>query len=192
LLENAADTIQVIPNSWSADGRLVFARQEQTNWDIGVLQLDGNRAVAPMLASPAFNEGWGSVSPDGRWVAYQSNESGRLEIYVRPFPNVEAGKWQVSSSGGTIPRWSANGRTLFFVSADSVMASTILTVPTFAPATPERVLSREVFTGGYNVSGDGQRFLMLKDVDAAGAAAPPELDVILNWAEELKRLVPAN
>jgi hypothetical protein len=72
------------------------------------------------------------------------------------------------------------------------MASAIQTVPTFAPATPERVVSREGFVGAYAVSRDGTRFLMLKDVEAAGTAAPPELNVILNWSEELKRLVPAN
>jgi hypothetical protein len=190
LLENAADTIQVIPNSWSADGRLVFAKQVQGQWDIGVLQLAGNRAAAPLLASPGFSEQSGSVSPDGRWVAYQSVESGVYEIYVRPFPNVEAGKWQVSSGGGTTPHWSADGRALFFLSA-GVMTSAIQTVPGFAPASPERVLSREGLVAWYDVSRDGKRFLMLKDVEAAGAA-PPELNVILNWSDELKRLVPAN
>jgi serine/threonine-protein kinase len=192
LLEQHEDTERVmVPVSWSADGRLLFAKQDRAtgSWDLGVLQVAGDRTATPLLANPAFDEQWASVSPDGRWMAYESFESARFEIYVRPFPNVDAGKWQVSSDGGFQPTWSADGRTLFFRGTDGLMATTIQVVPTFTSAAPQRVLTRED-QGWYSVSRDGTRFLMLKDAGTTGDEARPELNVILNWHEELKRLAP--
>ena len=108
LLESAN---QPRPWGWSADGRLVF---DVDPGDIGVLSVEGDRTVE-MLLETEFEEHVPGVSPDGRWIAYQSNESGQSEIYVKPFPNIDDGEWQVSISGGFDPVWSPDGRQLFFV-----------------------------------------------------------------------------
>jgi hypothetical protein len=137
------------------------------------------------------------VSPDGRWMAYQSNESGKDEIYVRPFPNVNEGRWQVSANTGTRPLWSRDGRELFyFIPPGVIMAAPIVPGAAFSAGTPVAVVKGTYSspqTGRmYDVSPDGRRFLLIKEVRPQGEAAapPPQLIVVQHWSEELKRLVP--
>ncbi len=181
------------PSSWSPDGQLLafWEVNATTGWDIWVLRLS-DRKAQPFLRTP-FNESVPRFSSDGRWLAYISNETGRYEIYVQPYPG-PGGKWQISTEGGTEPAWNRNGRELFYRSGDKMMAVDIATQPSFAAGKP-----RVLFAGryeptpatfpNYDVSPDGQRFLMLKPGEAA-EAAPTQINVVLNWFEELKRRVP--
>ena len=152
--------------------------------DIHVLPLVDDRKSKPFVATP-FAEAFPAFSPDGRWVAYQSNESGgRFEIYVQPFPG-PGGKFQVSNGGGLRPRWSRDGRELFFRAGGRVMAAPIEPGPTFASGTA-RVLFEGRYAPQYDVTADG-RFLMVRDEQQAD---PTQLRFVLNWFEELKRLAP--
>jgi serine/threonine-protein kinase len=139
------------------------------------------------------------ISPDGRYFAYQSNESGRHEIFVRPFPNAnDGGIWQVSTGGGTRPVWARNGRELFYLDlANRLTAVPVRTAGSrFTFGNPVTVLERSYLvppgdTRPYDVSADGQRFLMIKDGALSNPAGPPaSIVVVLNWAEELKAKLP--
>jgi serine/threonine-protein kinase len=146
--------------------------------DILILPLEGNRTMQPFVATP-FTEMFPAFSPDGRWIAYQSDESGRAEIYVQSFPG-PGGKWQVSTEGGLRPKWSADGSELFFRSGNRMMAASISPGPAFAAGTP-RVLFTGQYAPPYDVAADG-RFLMGRD-EAPETA--PHLSLILNWFEEV-------
>jgi serine/threonine-protein kinase len=136
------------------------------------------------------------VSPDGRFMAYQSLESGRSEIYVRPFPRVNDGKWQVSTRGGARPRWARGGRELFYLDeANKITAVPVQTTErAFVHGTAVTVLDTAYAppfenTQPYDVSADGQRFVMIKE-GATAAAVRTGVTVVLNWFEELKTKVP--
>ena len=184
----------------SPDGtRLVFKEQfPKTGWDLMVLTLDNERNAQP-LAQTAFAELDGEVSPDGRWLAYQSNESGRDEVYVRPFPDVGAGRWQVSNGGGADPLWAHSGLELFYRGpTGAVMAALVERSVSFAVSTPARLFDGPYYAGGgailgrtYDVSPDDRRFLMIK-VGGSDQATSANLVVVQHWTEALKRLVPAN
>jgi Tol biopolymer transport system component len=206
LFESAvAEAATPIPEAVTPDGmRLLFRQPDpKTAIDLHILSLAGDRRVAPLFPtpSPTIAERNAEVSPDGRWVAYQSNESGRYEIYVRPFPNVDSGLWQVSSGGGTRPVWSRDGRELFY--ATGRLESTRLMVSAIAPggafsAAAPRLLFEGPYVGGagvpartYDVSPDGQRFLMMKDLAAESTASiHAPFVMVLNFFDELKRLAP--
>ena len=160
-------------------------------YDIWVLRL-GDRKAQPFLRTP-FNEAAPRFSPDGRWLAYMSDESGRYEIYVQPYPG-PGGKWQISTEGGTEPVWNPNGRELFYRSGDKMMAVDIATQPGFRCGQAPDALRGAVPAGSgpdrqLRCLPDGQRFLMLKASEQA-AAAPTQINVVLNWFEELKQKVP--
>ena len=128
-------------------------------------------------------------SPDGRWLVYQSDESGRNEIYAGSFP--EAGrKWQISTEGGTEPLWARNGRELFYRNGDQMMAAAVETKPTFTAGKPELLFKGDYVTGptdfwpNYGASSDSQRFLMVKAAEQERAVS--QINVVLNWSEELK------
>jgi len=181
------------PGSWSPDGQLLAFIEENptTGYDIWVLRMS-DRKAQPFLRTP-FNESAPEFSPDGRWLAYVSNESGRDEVYVQPYPG-PGGKWQISTEGGTEPVWNRNLRELFYRCGDKMMAVDIATQPSFAAGKPRMLFQGQyVPTAGtfpfYDVSPDGQRFLMLKRPEQAGGA-PMQINVVLNWFEELKRLAP--
>ena len=182
------------PASWSPDGqRLAFIEvNPTTGLDIWVLRLS-DRKAQPFLRTP-FNEGAARFSPDGRWLAYVSDESGRYEIYVQPYSG-PGGKWQISTEGGTEPVWNPNGRELFYRNGDKMMAVEVAPQPSFAAGKPRTLFEGQymptlTMPPNYDVSPDGQRFLMLKPGEQA-AAAPTQINVVLNWFEELKRRVPA-
>jgi serine/threonine-protein kinase len=135
------------------------------------------------------------IAPDGRWVAYESNESGRAQVYVRPFPNVETGSWQVSTQGGTKPVWAPSGRELFYIDADGYLTGVpVQIVTTFIAGNPARMLQTRYFSAGtgrsYDVSRDGQKFLMIKDATANSSNPPPSMVIVLNWVDELKTKLP--
>ncbi|MDA2939052.1 hypothetical protein MYX75_12425, partial [Acidobacteria bacterium AH-259-A15] len=183
-----------IPYSFSPDGkRLVFAQvNPETASDLHVLSMEGERTSKPLLQTQ-FNEYSPAISPDGRWISYHSNESGQYEVYVRPFPKVEEGKWQISSDGGHAPLWARQGLELFYRSVEVMMVVRIETEPTFRPGSPEILFTGRYSGRGrnYDISPDGQRFLMIKrGRQTEEASAPTQLIVVLNWFEELKRLVP--
>jgi hypothetical protein len=137
-------------------------------------------------------DGAPQLSPDGRWMAYASEESGRREIYVQAFPG-PGGRWQVSSDGGNEPLWSASGRELFYRSGDRMMAVDISTNGEFLAGKPRPLFEGSyVLAGGgyaraqYDVSPDGQRFLMLKVVEQKSNPLT-QIHVVLNWSDELSR-----
>src|SRR4029077_15422640 len=112
------DKLNKTPVSWSPDGRFIMyvSSGSATGNDLFVLPLSADRKPVPFLQTK-FNEGAGQFSPDGRWVAYQSDESGKYEVYVAPFPG-PAGKWQISTAGGTNPRWRRDGTEIFYMAPD--------------------------------------------------------------------------
>jgi len=183
------------PFSISPDGkRLVLGEvsSQGSAADVSMLALDGPPQSKPIVQTP-FSEYGAQISPDGRWMAYQSNESGQFQIYVRPFPNVDSGRWQVSTSGGTRARWARDGRELFYLDGDGTLTSVAVRADgaTFSASNPTKVFEKKYYAGfnlgAYDVSTDGQRFLMIKDDRPADqAAASANLVVVLNWIEELK------
>ena len=188
------------PTSVSPDGtRLVFTEIATATaaGDVLQLRLDGSHTVTPLVQTP-FSERNGELSPDGRWLAYDANDSGRFEIYVRPFPDVAKGLWQVSRDGGTRPLWARNGREMFYLTATgTLMRVGVARGPTWAATAPTKLFEGRygvpAFHSGrtYDVSADGKRFLMIKGTavdDPKGT--PASMVVVLNWQEELKRLVP--
>ena len=186
-------------SSWSSDGTTLFFVETgpQTGLDIGILSMDDERASETLIETK-FQEVYSEISPDGRWLAYQSAESGQREVYVRPFPNVDTGRWQVSRGGGLQPVWAPDGRELFYRRFDdqAMMVAPIETEPTFSPGNPAVLFEATNFPvpGGprrFDIAPDGQRFLMTKQGETISEdATPPQINIVLNWHEELKRLVP--
>jgi serine/threonine protein kinase/Tol biopolymer transport system component len=191
------------PGSFTPDGRslLYVATDPKTVQDIWVLPLEGGEARKPhvFLQSP-FGEFTPFLSPDGRWVAYLSNESGRPEVYVRPFPG-PGGKWQISTEGGIGLKWSPKGNELFYRTGpanEKVMVVDIQTQPTFSAGKPRLLFEAPKAAvpplGGtaadYSVSPDGQRFLMVRTQEQPQTST--QINVVLNWFEELKQRVPVH
>jgi serine/threonine-protein kinase len=192
--ESALQIVQ--PTSFSPDGSLMLVEvlnytdttPANTGWDIFVLPVSGERTLRPFLQAK-FNEGHARLSPDGRWVAYASTESGRFEVYVRSFPG-PGPKWQISTEGGSNPRWSRSGRELFFRNADRMMSVDVEMKPTFRAGRPQTLFEGHYYgwDNDYDVAPDGTRFLMIKpDPEESG---PAHVNVVLNWFEEVKRRVP--
>lgn len=182
----------------SPDGRrLIFSEvAPKTRDDVIEIRLDETRRVTPVVQS-SFAERNGVVSPNGRWLAYETNDSGRFEISVRPFPDVNNGQWRVSTAGGTRPLWTPGGQELIYVSpAGALMGVQVARGPSWVATTPTLLVKEDYFTTPgnpgrtYDIARDGQRFLMIKQGGADQTAAPPQVIVVQHWVEELKRLVP--
>jgi Tol biopolymer transport system component len=156
--------------------------------DIQAIRPGIDSAPTPLVAT-AFTETSPALSFDGRWLAYCSNESGKNEIYVVPFPNTRAGKWAISTGGGTEPVWSHRGTELFYRDASgNLVAVEVNTNPTFSfgRATvlfPAAGYTSRPFTPQYAVAPDDRRFLMVRPV---GTGSPDNIIVVDNWFEELK------
>ena len=164
---------------------------------------ESERATKALLAAAGLDFD-PEISPDGKWVAYHSNESGEFQVYVRPFPDVDAGKRQISTSGGTRAAWSRNGRELFYLDKDGFLTSVPVLPPAgpvFAAGSPAKILNSKYYLGSsllgldlrsYDVSTDGQRFLMIKELDdPRGPAQLAHMVIVLNWVEEMKARTPA-
>jgi Tol biopolymer transport system component len=198
------------PTSISPDGTRLIVREvmPKTGVDLRVLRLEAS-ATAPgagastTLATPprqteslvqtTFTEDNGEISPDGHWLAYQSNESGPFQISVRPFPNVDSGRWTISTSGGTKPLWARSRKELFYLDGTGGMTSVpIQTAPTFSAGIPTKLFDGRYYATPagrtYDVSPDGQRFLMIKPT--TGTDQAPSMVLVLNWLEELKARLP--
>ena len=194
------------PSAVSPDGStLLFAEiRTQAGPDVGMVSLDGDDTAVTWLLDGEAIEAHTDISPDGRWIAHASDESGRREVYVRPFPNVDDGRWQVSRAGGLAPRWGPNSRELFFQASDgpgtpvTLMVAANVTEPTFNAGIP-----RPLFEGSYRagfgtnpwpyaVSSNGQRFLMIKEAQGGEPTEQSAVVLVQNWIEELRNLFPDN
>ncbi|HEY3204492.1 MAG TPA: protein kinase, partial [Thermoanaerobaculia bacterium] len=183
-----SDELKIV-SDWSRDGRYIafVNRSPQTNFDIWILPTFGDRKAFPWLKT-SFNENWPVFTPDGRFLAYQSNESGRQEIYVQSFPG-PGGKWQISNAGGTEPHWRDDGKELYYRSADQkITAVDIRAGDTFEAGVPKPLFPVHLETGlarnRYLPSRDGQRFLL---VATPSRDAMTPTTVVLNWFTDLGR-----
>jgi Tol biopolymer transport system component len=195
---------QLYPWALSSDGRTLVVLDTpnaDTTGDISMLSMEGNHERKPLLNNPDYLETQPKLSPNGKWMAYVSNESGKNEVYVRPFPEVNKGRWQVSTKGGVSPIWAPSGRELFYFGEEdgSVTTVAVETGPAFSAATPKKLFSRSPYFAGGNTPGtpwdiqpDGKRFLMMKLPGATptSAAGTRKITIVLNWFEELKQRVP--
>jgi serine/threonine protein kinase len=180
----------LIPDSWSRDGRFLLVESPLNGKSaLRVFPVEG--AGQPIPLPTAGNARDGQFSPDGRWIAYQSDESGRFEVYVRGFPS--GGQWQISTEGGFRPRWRPDGRELFYISPERKLMT--VTVESGEPfrASPPRSLFQTKLAGPLEVGirsnyavapPDGKRFLIVTET---GQASPPSFTVVLNWQSELKK-----
>jgi Tol biopolymer transport system component len=180
------------PESFSPDGRyLVYDRRDlgksQTGYDLWVLPLFGDGKPFPIVQT-AFDDAESAVSPDGKWMAYQNNESGRMEVYITAFPGGGA-KWEVSSNGGIAAKWRRDGKELFFLdSADNLMAVDVNTsnnaVRLGVPHVLFQALSVQRQAGPYDVTADGKKFLINSGNVKEGNEP---MTLVLNWTAELKK-----
>jgi serine/threonine-protein kinase len=177
---------------WSPDNHWLVVRTTIPTRDILGLHPGSDTLPAPFVASPKFDERAATLSPDGRFIAYQSDESGRDEIYVRPFPKTDDGRWQVSTAGGEEPLWSRGGREIFYRSpSNEMMAVPLVTTPSFSPGAPRALFSTAGYakTPGnraYDVTPDDQRFVMLRLVTDSASGPPAQLVFVDNWFGELQ------
>jgi Tol biopolymer transport system component len=182
------DPTTLRPTDWSADGRfLVYQRPgASTGSDLWILPMSGERKPFA-FAQSQFDERNAVFAPNGRWIAYTSNEAGQDEVYVRPFPQA-GGKFQISKSGGTRPTWRADGKELFFLALDgTMMTATINTSPQFEAGTPKRLFTSVPlqFDGRqYAVSRDGKRFLV-NTLQQQPTTTP--LTVVVNWLSAVQK-----
>jgi Tol biopolymer transport system component len=186
------------PTDWSRDGRFIIYedRDPKTGVDLMILPMTGDRKPAEFLRTP-FDERRARFSPDGKWVAYTSNESGLREVYVQSFPP-NGGKWLISTAGGNQPTWRANGKELFYISPeadDQFMAVDILSTPgdtDFKIGVPKKLFITNVLTGGdvqrnsYDITKDG-RLLVNGGYGAAPGQARSVVTIVLNWDADVKK-----
>jgi serine/threonine-protein kinase len=194
--QNAVGVV-TFPSAFLPDGSALLY-SIGTN-DIGMAPIGTASAEIAVIAG-AGQQSNPVVSPDGRWLAYQSNESDRFEVYVRSFPDVNAGRWQISTNGGSRPEWSADGKELFYFREDTGNGAEIVAVnvesgDTFRPGTQQtlfsgRYLAGQALRGIYDVTEDGRRFLMIKRVEGERDSPERAIVIVENWLEELERLVP--
>jgi serine/threonine-protein kinase len=192
-------TAQMLPTSVSPDGKVLVYSAQEPDYNVKAMPLSGDHTPTQLVATPKLETN-GEVSPNGKWLAYESDESGRQQIYVRPFPSVDAGRWQVSTGGGSRAVWARNGRELFYVSADDMMMSVPVSGDAGKELTygrPTQLFSIKPYFGGresgrpvligrtYDVAADG-RFFLIKE-PAAATGDVQTIAVIEHWIDEVKR-----
>jgi serine/threonine-protein kinase len=200
LLERSA----AFPNAVTPDGKTLIFRAPGANGknDLFAVPMGGDRTAKPLIATE-HDELNAAISPDGKWLAYQSDLTGRMEIYVRPFPDVDANQWTISTAGGVKPAWGPLDGELLYLAGDSLMS--VRVTPTSAPVTPAAGRGLSVgapialfpvsayFFGGigrnYDISPDGKRFVMFKNPPTATGGSAPIM-VVLNWLEDVKARAP--
>jgi len=178
------------PYSWAGGELVVEENKEETGADISIVSMAEEREVRPFIEAP-FDQTNPAVSPDGRWIAYESNESGRSEIWVQSFSG-DRGRFQVSIEGGAVPLWGRDGRELFYRNGEDVMRVALETNAAVEPGRPTRLFSgdyRQDPGRAYELAPDGKRFLMMKPMEEELST---ELVYVLNWFDELERLAPSN
>ena len=188
------DAEVIHPYGWSADGVLLFDYRRAGSYDVGMLSMDGDGTWEPLLDTEA-NEQVPAISTDGEWIAYTSDRTGTREIYIQRFPEL-GGERLISQGGGNYPLWSQDGRELIYRGLNGE----VMAVPVTLGADLSIGSASQLFDGSayfsspanrhWDVSPDGQRFLMIKD--AITPNEPLELVAVQNWFEELKRLVPVD
>ncbi len=179
--------------SLSNDGQWLIYRinADSGNRDVYAVRA-GRDTVATPLLTDRFNEDGPALSPDGKWLAYSSNESGRNEIFVRPFPNTAGGRWQISTAGGSAARWAHSGRELFYEApSGDMMVVPVTPGPTFAPGAPARLFPLSGLLASnvvplYDLTPDDKKFLMVRSAAINQAPGAGQLVVVDNWLEELK------
>ncbi len=198
---------QLYPWDFTRDGKTIVVIDTptpETTADISMLSIEEEYKLTPLLRSGEYVETQAKISPNGKWLAYFSNESGSAEIYVRSFPEIEKGRWQISTNSGVSPLWAPDGHELYYFSGEDdacVMAVPVETGETFSVGTPRKLFSRRPYLGGGNTPGtpwdihpDGTRFLMTKvpstETNESGSAVARRIHIVLNWFEELKQRVP--
>jgi Tol biopolymer transport system component len=186
LLLKAGPREQFFPSSFDGRHLLYSVIGPKGGFDLWVLSVDGEPKPFPFLATD-FNEDRGQFSPDGRWVAYESNEAGRYEIYVRGFPRT-SGQWPVSVAGGTQPRWRRDGREIYYLAPGNKLMAVEVNPSgaAFEVGSPKELFTtQEPDRPGYDydVTADGKRFLFTHRIE--GAVTP--ITVVLNWPRKLKK-----
>jgi Serine/threonine protein kinase len=179
-----------VADDWSADGKFIVyeSRNSQTKLDLWILPMSGDRKPFPFLQT-LFNEQQAHFSPDGKWIAYTSDESGAPEVYVQTFP-ASGGKWRISTSGGAEPKWRRDGKELFYIAADKKLMSVDTKLgPTFEAGVPKALFETRItvlttFRNHYTVTGDGQRFLIISGLEESNFTP---ISVVVNWTADLKR-----
>jgi serine/threonine-protein kinase len=189
--ENAPD----VPIMFAPDGYLVFNEPGGPPYHTLRVKLEGEHSIEPLLNDPNVSEAFGEVSPDGHWLAYQSNESGEYEIYVRPYPDAHGPQTVISSGGGTRPLWAHSGKELFYLqTAGRLFSVAVETGEKFSAQTPKLVLDGPYLAPQdgrpYDIDPADRRFVMIKDEGAKPGRPISQLILVPNWFEELKRLVP--
>ena len=188
-------TDRLAPEAVTPDGMELITRAfvPGRETDLIVVSLDGDPTMKTILGTD-FAERNAALSPDGAWMAFESNSSGQYEVYVRPYPEVESGQWLISARGGEEPGWSPDGDELFYRTSNRMMAVSVETDSGFTFGTP-----RTLFEGPYrnrdgrtyDVAPDG-RFLMVSGAQGSDSAQPLEINVVVNWDQELLTRVPVN
>jgi Tol biopolymer transport system component len=177
------------PTDWSPDGHIAFQSRDMPKFSVDVGFVSAADRKATILLGTLFDEWSPQFSPDGRWLAYASNESGEFEIYVQPFPGLGQ-KWQVSTGGGNFPRWRRDGKEIFFIKfpEKTLMVAEVKPGSTFAVGAPKALFQTQIkrsdFGTQYDVSPDGSRFLISTLVDEGITEA---LTVVQNWKAERKK-----
>jgi len=187
-----------VPQAFSPSGDRLVLRVNRVGFGNRLAVRSSDGSVEPLFESN-YSSNNGEISPDGAFLAYQSSESGRVEIYVRPFPQVDGGKWQISAGGGTRPLWSPDGSEVFYLApSGELMAVPIRTQPSFNSGNAEVLLGGRIYVGAggspgrsYDISPDGKHFLMIKHAEGA-QSVQTTMVLVQNWFEELKRLAPVN
>jgi len=197
------------PTAIAPDGTRLIVRENvpTSGSELRLLRMQGRPeavtapplALCPLQTEPfmqtTFNGTNGEVSPDGHWLAYQSNDSGRNQVFVRPFPNVEDGHWTISTNGGTRPVWARSGKELFYLDGTNALTAVSVHInPIFSVGTPTRLFEGRYYANEdgrtFDVSPDGEQFLMIKAIATEQASTLPGMVVVLNWGEDLKARVP--
>jgi serine/threonine-protein kinase len=188
ITDTSAENLTPFPNAITADGKQVIFRAVSRKNDLFVVDIAGDRKVMPLL-STEHDERNAALSPDGGFMAFESDLSGRIEVYVRPFPDVNSRQWPVSTAGGAEPAWSPTGRELFYVSTAGQMMSVPVTIsPAFELGRPVALFDASLYYFGgtgrnYDVGPDG-RFVLVRNPGSVDAATP--ITVVVNWLEEFR------
>ncbi|MDA2938615.1 hypothetical protein MYX75_10175, partial [Acidobacteria bacterium AH-259-A15] len=185
--------VKGITPAFSPDGKFLLysARSEETGWDLWYLPWDGDKKPVVFLQTDGWQY-WPRVSPDGRYLAYTSDESGRNEVYLKLFPSAE-GKWQVSVNGGHWPRWSSSGDRLFYAEGDYLREVEVTTRPSLTLGTPRKLFTRQASGGtspfgwpdGFDVAANG-RFVLVQSAESDKGSKNPGITVVQNWFTEFK------